>query len=368
MRIKRLSLTQFRNYKRLQLDFSESLNIIIGENAVGKTNILEAIEVLALTKSHRTNDKNLILENKSLARIKGVVVVDKIVRNLEIELQEDSKKIKINSTAIAKLSDYIASLNVIVFSPDDIEIIKGSPSIRRNLLNVELSQISKQYLVVYNQFNKLLKTRNEYLKILYTNHLADQDYFQILTEKMIEKEILIYTMRKQYIDKINESIAPIFQDIHSDFSLQIHYEPSVVFSSYEEDVMKEELKKVYQKNQQKEQSYGMTLYGPHRDDFSMYLDEKNLKIYGSQGQQKAAILAYKLACIPIFLEKTGTKPVLLLDDVFSELDVKKQNKLLKYIGKDIQSILTTTDVKQIRKSLLEQATIFQVASGTVERK
>ncbi len=368
MVIKHLNLIQFRNYKRLQLDFSDSLNILIGENAVGKTNILEAIEVLALTKSHRTNDSNLLMYTKNIAKVKGKIITGKIIKKLEIELSKEGKKLKINNTSISKVSDYISSLNVIVFSPDDIEIIKGSPSIRRNLLNMELSQISKTYLTTYNQFNKLLKTRNEYLKILYTNHIADKNYFQILTDKLIEKEIFIYQKRKEYIDAINFYIENIFKDIHSSFSLQIQYEPNLIFSSYQTEDMRETLRSIYEKNYNKELNYGMTLYGPHRDDFSLYLDGKDLKIYGSQGQQKAAILSYKLACVPIFEEQTGTKPILLLDDVFSELDGKKQNKLLKYIGNDIQSILTTTDVKNVRKSLLKEANILKVTSGIIERK
>ena len=368
MEIRQLNLIQFRNYKRLEVKLSPSMNILIGENAAGKTNILEAIEVLSLTKSHRASDSSLIMDKKNLMKVKGTIQVDHITRKLEVECNLEGKKTKINGTNIVRIGDYIAALNTILFSPDDIEIVKGSPSIRRNLLNMELSQISKAYLSSYNQYNKLLKTRNEYLKILYTNHIGDEKYLSILTEKLVEKAVLIYQTRYHYIQRINQIISDVFHDIHSPLSLQIQYESNVLFSSFEEDKMKEELLKTYQKHYQKERNYGMTLYGPHRDDFTFLLDGKDLKIYGSQGQQKAAILAYKLSCIPIFEEQTGTKPVLLLDDVFSELDGKKQNKLLKYIGKDIQSIITTTDVKQIRKSLLDEATIFKVISGTVERK
>ena len=367
MEIKQLNLIQFRNYKRLEIKFSKTMNILIGENGVGKTNILEAIEVLSLTKSHRGNDNNLIQYNKDTMKVKGTISVEQIIRKLEVEYSEKCKKTKINGTTIPRIGDYIASLNTIVFSPDDIEIIKGSPNIRRSLLNMELSQISKAYLIHTNQYNKLLKTRNEYLKILYTNHLGDKSYFDILTEKLIDKAILIYQMRHNYILKINEIIESVFKDIHSHLSLQIKYEPNVEFSSFEEEKMRETLRKVYQKNYQKERNYGMTLFGPHRDDFTFLLDGKDIKLVGSEGQKKAAILAYKLSCIPIFEEQTGTKPVLLLDDIFSEIDEKRQNKILKYIGKDIQSIITTTDVKRIRKSLLKDATIFKVISGTVER-
>ena len=368
MIVKCLNLTQFRNYKRLNLEFNPTMNIFIGDNASGKTNLLEAVEVLSLTKTHRSNETSLIMHKKHLTKIKGTILVEQMIRKLEFEYCETGKKTKMNGTNISKVGDYIGLLNVIIFSPDDIEIIKGSPSVRRNLLNMELSQISKNYLLNYNQFNKLLKTRNEYLKILLMNHLADKNYFNIITEKLVEKAVLIYQHRKDYLDKINENIGHIFKDIHSPLSLEMHYETNVSFSWNNLEKMKSELLKIYQKNYQRELNMGMTLYGPHRDDFSLYLDDKDLKVYGSQGQQKAAILAYKLACIPIFLERTGTKPVLLLDDIFSELDGKKQNKLLKYIGKDIQSIITTTDVKNIRKSLLKDATIFKVISGTVERE
>ena len=157
------------------------MNIFVGDNAQGKTNILEAITFLALTKSHRLGvHPNVIMFNKNKAKIKGVVKKDKIISKLEINIQENDKSLFVNQTEIKKVADYISNLNVIVFSPDDLEIVKGSPSVRRNLLNIQLSQISKIYLNVYNEYNKLLRTRNEYLKVLFQNSIADSNYLDII--------------------------------------------------------------------------------------------------------------------------------------------------------------------------------------------
>ncbi len=368
MIISRLNLTNFRNHHRLDIEFSPQMNIVIGNNAIGKTNILEAIGILALTKSYRNgNEIDLIQFTKSKAKIKGKVRDGISIKNLSVEITKEKKVVKINNTIIYKIADYISNLNVVIFTPDDLEIIKGSPNIRRNLLNIELSQISEKYLVTYNEYNKILKTRNEYLKILFTNQIADQSYLDVLTEKLVEKAVFIYQMRSKYIDKINQQIDQIFYEITGEKGLLILYSPNVLITSFEPDKLKEELLHLYHKNIKRELNAGMTLFGPHRDDFSFYLHQNDMKIYASQGQQKSAVLAYKLATIPIFKEHNGTNPVLLLDDIFSELDIKKKNKLLKFISKDIQSIITTTDLKNISKKSLINATIFKVNNGNVER-
>ena len=345
------------------------MNIFVGDNAQGKTNILEAITFLALTKSHRLGvHPNVIMFDKKKAKIKGVVQRDKIISKLEIDILENEKKLFVNQTEIRRVADYISNLNVIVFSPDDLEIIKGSPSVRRNLLNIQLSQISKKYLNIYNEYNKLLRTRNEYLKILFQNSLADSSYLDIITDKLIEKAVYIYKKRNEYINFVNSSINTYYQKINGECGIVIKYEPNIEFNSYDDEEIRKTLKHYYKKNYKKELNYGMTLVGPHRDDFSFYLEDKDLKFFGSQGQQKTAVLAYKLSEILIFEDILKTKPVLLLDDIFSELDLKKRNRLLKLIHGGIQSIITTTDLKNINKKYLEDAYIFQVKNGNVDRK
>ena len=345
------------------------MNIFVGDNAQGKTNILEAITFLALTKSHRLGvHPNVIMFHKKKAKIKGVIQKEKILSKLEIDIADNEKKLYVNQTEIRKVADYISNLNIIVFSPDDLEIVKGSPSVRRNLLNIQLSQISKIYLTIYNEYNKLLRTRNEYLKVLFQNSIADSSYLDIITDKLIEKAVFIYQKRKEYLDSVNKSINTYYKDINGEEGLFVKYEPNIEFDSYDSEEIRKTLKHYYKKNYKKELNYGMTLVGPHRDDFSFLLNGCNLKFFGSQGQQKTAVLAYKLSEIIIFEHQLHTKPVLLLDDIFSELDLKKRNRLLNLIHTGIQSIITTTDLKNINKKYLVDAYIYNVKNGKVERK
>ena len=370
MKISKLSLVNFRNYSNISISLNKNMNIFVGDNAQGKTNILEGITILALTKSHRVGvNPNIIMFNKHKSKISGVVKKDTSISKLEVEISEDYKKLRVNKKEIKKVSDYISYLNVIVFTPDDLDIIKGSPNIRRNLLNIELSQLSKKYLIIYNEYNKLLKTRNEYLKMLFNNSLADKNYLDIITDKLIEKAVYIYQKRKEYIDFINLNIDKYYQDITKDSGVKIKYIPNIEIDNYEEDKIIEVMRKKFKKNYLKELNYGMTIYGPHRDDFSFDYQGMDLKYYGSQGQQRLAIISFKLAEIPIFKELCNTTPVLLLDDIFSELDIKKRNSLLKIINNnDIQSIITTTDLKNINKRYVENADIFTVKSGNIDRK
>ena len=370
MKLSKINLVNFRNYSNVVINFGKNMNIFVGDNAQGKTNILEAICFLSLTKSHRIGtNPNIIQIGKTNCKLLGTVKKNKIITKLEINLTDDSKKLKVNNTNINKVADYISNLNVIIFTPDDLEIIKGSPSVRRNLLNIQLSQISKQYLSYYNEYNKLLKTRNEYLKILFNNNIADVNYLDIITEQLINKAIFIYQKRKEYIDLINLNINKNYNEISSDSGLCIKYFTNVSFDDFEHETIRKKLKHTFKKNYLKELNYGMTIYGPHRDDFYFEYNDNDLKLYGSQGQQRLAILSFKLSEIPIFKDYCGSEPVLLLDDIFSELDIKKRNKLLKMINSyDIQSIITTTDLKNINKNYLVDSFIYKVKNGNIERK
>ncbi len=369
MEISKINLINFRNYDKLNITLNKNMNIFIGSNAQGKTNILESIIILALTKSNRANlENNLIKFGKEKAIIKGKVKDNKLLRDLSVEILDNNKKLVVNKTQIRKVSEYISNLNIISFMPDDLEIIKSSPSIRRNVLNIQLSQLSKKYLNTYNEYNKILKSRNEYLKVLFTSGLADKKYLDIITDKLIEKAIVIYMMRKEYIDSINESISKIYFNIAGENGLFVKYIPNINIESFDYDTIKNILENTFKTNYKKELNYGITLFGPHRDDIAFILDEKDLKQYGSQGQQKLSIICYKLSEIDIFKKKCMTKPVLLFDDIFSELDIKKRNKLLNYVATGIQSVITTTDLKSIQKKYLADAYIFEVNNGKVIRK
>ena len=369
MEITKINLVNFRNYDKLSIDLNSKMNIFIGNNAQGKTNILESIVVLALSKSHRLgHDLDIIKFGKSKAKIVGKVKNNRLIKELSVEIGTSEKKLYVNKTPIKKVAKYISNLNIISFTPDSLEIIKSSPSIRRNVLNIQLSQLSKLYLNTLNEYNKLLKTRNEYLKLLITNHIADKKYLDVITEKLIEKAVVIYIKRYEYISLVNKNIDIIHKKITDVSGIEIKYIPNIEFLEFSQEELRDKLRNTFKKNYFKELNYGMTLFGPHRDDFTFLINGEDLKLYGSQGQQRMAVICYKLSEIEIFENNCNTKPVLLFDDVFSELDIKKRNGLLEFIGDDIQSIVTTTDLKNIRRKYLEDAYVFKVEKGNVTRK
>lgn len=225
------------------------MNIFIGNNGQGKTNILEAIYVLAVTKSHRFGEQsNLIQKESELAKVKGTIKTGKYGRDLEIDIGKMFKKVFVNKTEIRKVSEYITNLNVILFTPDDLDIIKGSPQIRRNLLNVEISQIYSSYIQCLNEYNKILKTRNEYLKLMYINHLSDTRYLDILTDKLIERAVEIYRYRMDFLQKINEQISIIYEKITGYKGLVVVYENGMNMQVLEKEEIRKCLKEKFRKS------------------------------------------------------------------------------------------------------------------------
>ena len=365
MYLEKLLLQNFRNYSSLNIKLNPHVNIIYGNNAQGKTNLLESIYVLGLTKSHLLQlDNHLITTGKEFYKIKGIVKKNKIKTTYEVNCNLNKKILKIDGQEIKKISDYINnSLNIIIFYPEDLEIIKGSPNIRRNFLNLELSQLSNNYLKILNEFNKLLKIRNEYLKKMSKNQSYDKTYFNIITNYFVDKSLIIYKMRKKFVEKLNENCGKIFFEITKLSDFHIEYINNFI-NENSENQKKEMLEKL-DKNIEKEIKFGSTLYGPHRDELEFFLGENSLKIYGSQGQKRMAVLSTKLAEIDIFKKFKNTNPILLLDDVFSELDDIKKNNIIKYLADDIQVIITTTDLKKINKKKFNSVNIFKIKNGEV---
>ncbi len=368
MILKKIKLVNYRNLVKQEIEFSKNINIFIGDNAQGKTNLLESIYFLALTKSYRTNDSNLINKDSLSLKIKGDIRDSGVLKSLTVELSEDDKKVRINNNIVNKISDYITNLNVILVSPEDINILQGTPQERRNFLNIELSQISKNYIKKYNEYNKILKIRNNYLKMCYGNLNTDNRYLDSLTENLIEREIDIYQERNNFINLINKNVSKIYKDIIGIDNFKVIYENNIDFDNFDKEYLKEKITKKYKDSLNKEIENGMTLYGPHRDDIKFLIGEDDIKIYGSQGQQKVAIIALKLSEIPIFKDITGSNPIILLDDLFSELDVKTRNKLIKYIDEDIQVIITTNDTKGLNKKFIDSSKIFNVIKGKIIEK
>lgn len=362
MFIKELNLINYRNYDNLKIKFTNKINIIYGDNGQGKTNILESVYFLSNLKSHRiNNDNDLIKNDKKASKIKGKIKRNDILYNHEIELR-DTKIVKIDKTNIIKNSDYMSTVNVVMFNPDDLEIIKGSPENRRKYIDNSIYQLNKSYYKLINEYNKLLKMRNDYLK---NTRYIDDNYYEILTSYLIEKSVDIYLIRNKYVIKLNNLIENIYNELTSLEKFQIKYIPSIEIDNFNRQNIKYLLEKEYEKVKNNELKFKKTLFGPQKDEFIFYLQEKDLKKYGSQGQQRMAIISTKLAEMEIINKIKGEYPILLLDDVLSELDIKKRNKLLKYIDKCNQTIITTTDIAKINKKVIEQATLFKIKEGKI---
>ena len=370
MILKQIKLVNFRNYEELNLKFYKGINILYGSNAQGKTNLLESIYFLGLTRSHRPIlENNLIMNNKNYSIVEGTInnSHDKLDKKLSIKFDSSSKKLSIDNNKISKVSDYISNLNIIIFCPDDLELIKSSPQVRRKYLNMELSQLYSNYYIVLNEYNKLLKIRNNYLKKINKNEKYDEAYFDILTGYLIDKAILLYKMRYKFINKINDYCSDIYKNIMNIDNFNIKYKPNIDNIDIFSENVKIDLLNLMKKNINIDIKFNCTMIGPHKDDFEFYINDSNLKLYGSQGQQRAAVLTLKLAEIELFKKYKEDTPILLLDDIFSELDDKKKNNLLKYIVKDIQTIITTTDLNNLDKKLIKRSKIFKIEKGNIEK-
>jgi DNA replication and repair protein RecF len=364
-----LKLTNFRNYEKINIKLDDNINIFYGNNAQGKTNILESIYLLGLTKSHRSSsDNELIMDNKSSYSVEGVVNKNKIKTKLQVKYSQRSKEYYIDNNKLNKTSDYLSNMNVIIFFPDDIEIIKGLPEVRRKYLNTELSQLYPTYFKILNEYNKLLKMRNDFLKKACNREKIDLNYLNIITEYYIDKAIFLYRARKKFIEKLTEISSPIYENISKNNNFSLKYITKPFIESFDSCDLKKILKENIEKNIDQEIKLGMSLFGPHRDDFEFLLNNSNLKKYGSQGQQKLSVLVLKLSEIQIFENKIGEKPILLLDDVFSEFDKHKKNNILKYIDKNIQTIITTTDLNNIKKNIVNESKVFYIDKGNIIEK
>lgn len=359
MEINSLKLLNFRNYESLEIKFSSHTNIIYGQNGMGKTNLVEAIYILGLTKTFRLgNDDVVIKKGKNIAKVEGLIT-DKIVNNYKIIISTSGKRIKIDNNRISKLSDYITKVNIILFNPDDLKIIKDTPMTRRRLLNIEISGIDNEYISYLTNYNKILKQRNTYLKALSKKNIYQNEFLNILTEQLIDIGLKVVAKRSEFINNINEYISDIYYSITKKGHLSIN------FKSEFQGKTKEKLLKQYEKNISREITMGKSLFGPQHDDIEFIIDNEIVKEFSSVGEQKNSVIAFKLAEIKNIEQKLNKKPILILDDLFSELDKEKINNILKLIDQDMQTFITTTEIDQVSTELLNNSQIFHVINGKV---
>jgi DNA replication and repair protein RecF len=352
-----LKIKNFRNYDDLDLTFNKKINIFIGNNAQGKTNILESIYVLSLTKSHRTNkDLYLIKQNSLFTKIIGTINDEDKINKYEVLINENGKRVSINDKPLKKVSEYLSKINAIMFCPDDLEIIKGTPQERRSFFNISISGFNNNYVRYLNEYNKILKTRNEYLK---NYEIVNKDYLDVLTNKLIDLNIYIYNERKKYVETINKYLKDIYKDITGKENIILKYD------SFMDNDDRNELEDKFNMVYNNELFQKVTLLGIHKDDFSIFIDDVKINNYGSQGQHRIAVLCLKLAEIKIYEEEYNKKPILLLDDIFSELDSTKKTNIIKFIKNDLQVFITSTDLNNIDKKIIKEADIYKIDNGKV---
>ena len=368
MIIKSLELADFRNYENLKIDFSSGTNILYGDNAQGKTNILEAIFVSATTKSHKgSKDKEIIRFGKEEGHVRTILEKDNAEYRVDMHLRKNkSKGIAIDGQKIKKASDLIGRLNVVFFSPEDLSIIKNGPSERRRFMDMELCQLDQIYLNSLSKYNKLVIERNKVLKDLF-EHPENSVLLDVQDKQLCEYGSVIIKTREKFIRDLNEIIRPIHEKLTGGKEiLSVYYEPNVGADEFEKKM----------KNARQKDSYAkQTTVGPHKDDFSFIVQKKNaddslnegidIRKFGSQGQQRTASLSLKLSEIEIVKKAKKENPVLLLDDVLSELDSNRQNYLLNTIG-DIQTIITCTGLDEFVNNRFTINKCFRVTNGSIE--
>ena len=368
MKLTNLQLQNFRNYESVQLEFTDGVHVFIGENAQGKTNLMESIYALAMTKSHRTtNDKELIGWNKEFATIKGTVEKTATKTNLELQFSKKGKIAKVNYLEQKRLSSYLGNLNVILFAPENLTLVKGSPQNRRKFVDMELGQMSSLYLYDLVEYNRVLKQRNTYLKQLAIKKKQPDEYLEVLSEMLSELASKIVFHRLDFMKQLEALAIPI----HDQLSLgrekfSVSYQATIPL---EDGLTPSQMKEIYinqfKKNQTREADQATTLIGPHRDDLIFYLNEIPVQTYGSQGQQRSTVLSLKLAEIELMKLSTGEYPLLLLDDVLSELDDDRQTHLIKAIENKVQTFITTTSLDGIKQQFINEPIVIPIEKGTI---
>ncbi|SFI70873.1 DNA replication/repair protein RecF [Thermoflavimicrobium dichotomicum] len=368
MRVQSLDLYQYRNIATLELKCPEELHLFVGPNAQGKTNILESLYVLALGKSHRSRSpRELIQFGKQRAHLKARVAKDGQIHRLEVQLFEKGKKVSRNGIEQSRLSQYIGFLPAVLFAPEDLALVKGSPQVRRRFLDMEIGQVSRTYVHHLSQLSKLIIQRNHLLKELGKNRQTYSPLLDVMDEQFVSLAVPIWEKRFRFLRMLTKWAQEIHQTItQKQEELMIEYVPSI---QIDDGMRTEQLREIFAnellKIRDKEIRRGSTLLGPQRDDFRLKANQLDLHTFGSQGQQRTAALSLKLAEIELIHQEMGVYPILLLDDVLSELDDSRKTHLLTAIRGRVQTFVTTTNLEGIDSATLEQARIYRVRQGII---
>lgn len=361
MIVKNISCRNFRNIENCTVSLNPEINVIIGNNGQGKTNFLESLYYLSTTRSFRiNNDQELIMHDKPLAKLECRIEDEENIRNISCVIHDKGKSCFLGNKQIPRASEFIGFLNAVLFAPSDLEIFTASPRLRRKLIDVEIGKLDRAYSMELNRYNQLLKERNSSLK----QEKLDDTFLDVIECQMAEAQLNILKKRFQFIEFINQRISKRYFDISNE-QTTIACEYKGIIDKIDENsrnVIQEKLKV----NRQKDWYLKSTSFGIHRDDLVFMMNGLLLDSIASQGQRRMTVLALKMTFVDFVLEKTGKKPILLLDDVLSELDIEKRKNLFKAIPKGIQTVITTTDLNDIIEDLPNQKKVFKMNKGILD--
>lgn len=355
MEIKSLSISNFRNYKSADIEFGNNINMIIGKNGQGKTNLIEGIYMLSLGRSFRTNkDKEMVMFDTQNSYISSLVTSRDREYKIEIKMGKDVKKaIKINSIPIEKLSDLLGIINIVIFSPEDLKLVREGPKERRSFMDRELSQIRPSYYQILYTYQKTLLQRNNLLK----KDKVDKGLLDVYDLQLASSGWKIMQYRKEFIEKIGK----VANRNHSRISggkenLSVIYSPNAKVL----DKSSSDLEIMMRNSRDEDLSRRTTTIGPHKDDLSIFINDMELRSFGSQGQKRSAAISLKLSEIELIYEEKGEYPVVLLDDIFSELDINRQRMLLENLD-GIQTFVTTTEIIDIER----ESKIYKIENAVI---
>lgn len=360
MIIESIELKNYRNYDELHMEFSPGTNILYGNNAQGKTNILEAVYVCCTTKSHRgSKDRDMIHFHEEESHIKLNIRKNDVPYRIDMHLKKNKAKgVAVNGVPIRKASELFGIVNVVFFSPEDLNLIKNGPAERRKFIDLELCQLNRLYVHSLVSYNRILMQRNKLLKELMFKPEFEET-LDIYDMQLVQfgREIIRY--RHDFIARLNDMIYEIHYNLSGEKEqLKILYDPDVDMDGFEQQL---------RKSRQQDMKQKTTLTGPHRDDIGFFIDGIDIRKFGSQGQQRTAALSLKLAEIELVKKIVKDYPILLLDDVLSELDGNRQNHLLSAIN-HIQTMITCTGLEDFVNNRFQMDRLFQVVDGTVSRE
>lgn len=361
MRISRLTLHDFRNYADATIDFSDSISVLVGDNAQGKTNLLEAVVFLSTGRSHRVSDEAHCIRQGQGSAIVVAQTENASSLELKVVLHDQGKSLFIQNQLVRKSSDFIGKLNAVLFSPGDLELFEASPRSRRRFLDTEIGKINPVYVDALSKANRFLKDRNALLKA----PVVDEVMVDVLTERLVDVSTDVIRLRSAFTERLDAHLTRYYQALAlSDSVIGITYIGATTFDPQ----TAQRLHHLYAKNRDRDRFMKSTSVGIHRDDLHFTLDGHPVDEWASQGQRRLIVIALKCALVAVIEEITGEKPILLLDDVFSELDATRRQALFTTLHRNTQTLISTTDLHHVSDWLHDSVSVYTVTDGHVEER